>query len=103
MLACAPQARRRRSRPDGPGHGDGLAVQLGQGRLPLVEQYLVADAGSEHVVDLLQPGELGFQVAYSSLQAAHLRDDARIRPANVAEQSLRHCLRSSALSTRHTG
>ena len=41
---------------------------------------------------------VGFEVTYSSLQSAHLRHHAGIRPAYMAKQSLRHCLRSSTLS-----
>jgi hypothetical protein len=32
----------------------------------------------------VQPGKLGFEFTYSLLQAAHLRDHAGIRPADVA-------------------
>jgi hypothetical protein len=39
----------------------------------------------EHIVLVLKPGKLGFQVAYSLLEAAHLCDHAGIRPADVAE------------------
>ena len=38
----------------------------------------------KHVVLLVQPGKLGFEITYSLLQAAHLRDHARIRAADVA-------------------
>jgi len=58
----------------------------------------MTDSCGEHVVDLLQPGKLGLKVAYTSLEAAHLRNHAGIWPANMAKQSLRHCLRSSTLS-----
>ncbi len=58
----------------------------------------MTDSGSEHVVDFLKPGKLGLQVTNASLQPAHLRNHAGIRPANMAKQSLRHCLRSSTLS-----
>jgi hypothetical protein len=46
----------------------------------------------------LQPGKLGLKVTYTSLETAHLRNHAGIWPANMAKQSLRHCLRSSTLS-----
>jgi hypothetical protein len=39
----------------------------------------------EHIVLVLKPSKLGFQVTYSLLQAAHLCDHAGIRPADVAE------------------
>jgi hypothetical protein len=58
----------------------------------------MADFGSEYVVLFLEPGKLGFQITYTLLKATHLRDHAGIRPADVAVQSLRHCLRSSTLS-----
>src|SRR5262249_61358685 len=45
-----------------------------------------------------KPGELGLQVLHALLEAAHLREHAGIRPANVAENSLRHCSGSSTLS-----
>jgi hypothetical protein len=43
----------------------------GQNRLTIVEQHVMADAGSEHIVDFLQPGKLGFKIAYSPLEAAY--------------------------------
>jgi hypothetical protein len=39
----------------------------------------------ERVVLFLKPYKLGFQVAYSLLEAAHLGNDAGIRTADVAE------------------
>jgi hypothetical protein len=54
--------------------------------------------GSENVVLFLEPGKLGFQVTDTLLKTTHLSDHAGIRPADVAIQSLRHCLRSSTLS-----
>jgi hypothetical protein len=39
----------------------------------------------EYIVLVLKPGKLGLQVAYSLLKAAHLRDHAVIRPADVAK------------------
>jgi hypothetical protein len=39
----------------------------------------------EHIVLVLKPSKLSFQVTYSLLQAAHLCDHAGIRPADVAE------------------
>jgi len=47
-------------------------------------QQLVLDFGGENVVLLLEPGELGFQVTHSPLEAAHFSYDAGIRPADVA-------------------
>src|SRR6516162_3820717 len=58
----------------------------------------MTDPGREHVILFLQPGKLGFQVLDSPLQAAHLREHAGIRPADVAKKSLRHCSGSSTLS-----
>src|SRR5215475_2711191 len=58
----------------------------------------VADAGGKHVVRFLQPGELGLQFLHTLLEAAHFRQHAGIRPADVAEYSLRHCSGSSTLS-----
>ena len=58
----------------------------------------MSDTGGEYVIDLLKPGKLGLQVTHSSLKPAYLRDHARVWPANMAKQSLRHCLRSSTLS-----
>jgi hypothetical protein len=59
---------------------------------PLPASVLRASPGrrSQHVVLLLHPGELGFQVAYPSPEPAYVRQDARIRPADVSEQCLRH-------------
>jgi hypothetical protein len=45
----------------------------------------MADRGNQHIVLVLEPSKLGFQVTYSLLQAAHLCDHAGIRPADVAE------------------
>src|SRR5262249_60005062 len=45
-----------------------------------------------------KPGELGVEVLHGLLEAAHLREHGGIRPANVAENSLRHCSGSSTLS-----
>ena len=45
----------------------------------------MADFSGEYIVDLLKPGELGFQVMHALLQSTHLRDHAWIRPADVAE------------------
>src|SRR5260370_21517374 len=64
----------------------------------MIEQHFMTDPGGEHVVDFLQPGKLGLKVTHASLEAAHLRNHAGIWPANMAKQSLRHCLRSSTLS-----
>jgi hypothetical protein len=46
----------------------------------------------------LEPSKLGLKITYASLETAHLRNHAGIWPANMAKQSLRHCLRSSTLS-----
>src|SRR6266487_4678641 len=62
------------------------------------DNEFVADAGRKHVVRLLQPGQLGLQVVHPLLEAAHFREHAGIRPADVAENSLRHCSGSSTLS-----
>jgi hypothetical protein len=48
-------------------------------------EQTVASLGSEHVVLLLKPGELGLQVTNSPLEAAHFGYYAGIRPADVAE------------------
>src|SRR5215472_1228934 len=58
----------------------------------------MTDSGSEHVVHFLQPGKLGFKITDAPLQPAYFRNHAGVRPANMAKQSLRHCLRSSTLS-----
>ena len=39
---------------------------------------------AQHVIVRLQPDELGFQVAYLLLKAAHLGEHAGIWPADVA-------------------
>jgi hypothetical protein len=63
----------------------------GQRGFALFEQNLVAYSGGEHVIYFLKPSQLSFQVTHSSLQSAHLRHHAGIRPAYMAKQSLRHC------------
>jgi hypothetical protein len=45
----------------------------------------MTDPGCEHVVLLLEPGKLGLQILHAPLQAAHFREHAGIRPADVAE------------------
>jgi hypothetical protein len=45
----------------------------------------VASLNQQRVVRFLKPYELGFQVAYSLLEAAHLGNDAGIGTADVAE------------------
>ena len=45
----------------------------------------MASLNCERVILFLKPDKLGFQVAYSLLEAAHLRNDAGIRTADVAE------------------
>src|SRR5579875_889963 len=69
------------------------------------DEQVLADLGGEHIVLLVQPGKLGLKVTYSLLKAAHLRDHARIRSADVAVKSLRHCVGSSTLSDQsgHAG
>jgi len=49
------------------------------------QHVLVACLNRERVILFLQPYKLGFQVAYSLLEAAHLGNDAGIRTADVAE------------------
>ncbi len=49
------------------------------------QHVLVACLNRERVILFLKPYKLGFQVAYSLLEAAHLRNDAGIRTADVAE------------------
>jgi hypothetical protein len=41
--------------------------------------------GGQFVVFLLQPDQLGFQVAHAPLEATHFGYYAGIRPADVAE------------------
>jgi hypothetical protein len=48
-------------------------------------EELVTDPGRENVVLLLEPDELGLQVLHTLLEAAHFREHAGIRPADVAE------------------
>ena len=60
----------------------------GEGRLALPisnEQFFWSDFRSKCVVHVLEPDKLSLQVTYSLLKAAHLRDDAGIWPADVAE------------------
>jgi hypothetical protein len=45
----------------------------------------VANSRSESVVLILEPGKFGLQVTYSLLKTTHLRDQAGIWPADVAE------------------
>jgi flagella basal body P-ring formation protein FlgA len=45
----------------------------------------VAEPRGKRVVLVLEPGKLGFQVTYSLLETAHLRDNARVRTTDVAE------------------
>ena len=71
---------------------------LGQGWFAVLEQHFMTDPGCEHVIDFLEPGKLGFKIMYSPLKSAYFRSHAGIWPANMAKQSLRHCLRSSTLS-----
>ena len=39
----------------------------------------------KHIVDFVQPGKLGFEVTYTLLEATHLRDQTRVRPADMAQ------------------
>jgi hypothetical protein len=59
----------------------------GEGRLalPISNEQFWSDFCSKRIVDVLEPDKLSLQVAYSLLKAAHLRDDAGIWPADVAE------------------
>jgi hypothetical protein len=45
----------------------------------------MASLNRKRVILFLKPDKLGFQVAYSLLEAAHLRNDAGIGTADVAE------------------
>lgn len=67
----------------------GSEIDAGSGEcgLPFVtsDEQLVASLGREHIVLLVQPGELSFQVTHSPLEAAHLIQHTGIRPADVAE------------------
>jgi len=45
----------------------------------------VAGLNRERVILFLEPYKLGFQIAYSLLEAAHLGNDAGIGTADVAE------------------
>jgi hypothetical protein len=42
------------------------------------------------VLFFFQPGQLGFQVAYPLVKTMQLGGHALVRPADVAEESLRH-------------
>jgi hypothetical protein len=59
----------------------------GEGRLalPISNEQFGSDFRSKRIVHVLEPDKLSLQVAYSLLKAAHLRDDAGIWPADVAE------------------
>ena len=59
----------------------------GEGRfaLPISNKQFWSDFRSKRVVHVLEPDKLSLQVTYSLLKAAHLRDDAGIWPADVAE------------------
>ena len=50
-----------------------------------------------HGLLFLQPGELGFQVAYPTAEMVQLGRHALVRPGDVAEESLRHDGSSSYL------
>jgi hypothetical protein len=66
---------------------DDYSGTSGEGRLalPISNKQFWSDFRSKRVVHVLEPDKLSLQVAYSLLKAAHLRDDAGIRPADVAE------------------
>ena len=66
---------------------DNYGGPSGEGRFtfPISNKHFWSDFRSKRVVHVLEPDQLGLQVAYSLLKAAHLRDDAGIRPADVAE------------------
>ena len=53
--------------------------------LPISNEQFRSDFRSQRIVHVLEPDKLSLQVAYSLLKAAHLRDDAGIWPADVAE------------------
>jgi hypothetical protein len=75
-------------RDDYGGTSDDYSGTSGEGRLALPisnEQFFWSDFRSKRVVHVLEPDKLSLQVAYSLLKAAHLRDDAGIWPADVAE------------------
>ena len=59
------------------------------GKRRLAVQYehviLMTDASGKRVVLFLKPDKLGFQVANTLLETAHLGDHARIGTADVAE------------------
>ena len=45
----------------------------------------MADFCGKHVLLLLEPGQFSLQVRHAPLKAAHFRDDAGVKPADVAE------------------
>jgi hypothetical protein len=49
------------------------------------QHVLVGSHNRKRVIRLLEPNKLGFQVAYSLLEAAHLGNDAGIGTADVAK------------------
>jgi hypothetical protein len=54
--------------------------------LALLNQHvLVSSLNRKRVILFLKPYKLGFQVAYSLLEAAHLGNDAGIGTADVAK------------------
>jgi hypothetical protein len=59
----------------------------GKRRLAVQDEHiiLVAAPGSKRVVLFLKPDKLGFEVANTLLETAHLRYDARVETADVAE------------------
>jgi hypothetical protein len=63
------------------------ASLLGQRWLAVQDQHVLGTSSlrSKRVVLFLEPQKLGFQVANTLLEAAHLRDHAGIGAADVAE------------------
>ena len=49
------------------------------------QHVLVSSLNRKRVILFLKPHKLGFQVAYSLLEAAHLGNDAGVGTADVAE------------------
>jgi hypothetical protein len=67
--------------------GNEISGGSGECGLPFMtgNEQLVAGLSREHIVLLVQPGQLSFQVTHSPLEAAHLIYHTGIRPADVAE------------------
>jgi hypothetical protein len=62
-----------------------LVLPSGQHRLAGPNQQVIADLRGKRVLLVLEPDKLGFQVANTLLETAHLVDHAEIGPADVAE------------------